>query len=171
MESMGSLASISIYKNETPNPINIMESSSKINFNVFLKDWISRNFTLVFETGCPKEVLWNHLSFKSSPKNQVLGKFVANFMKNARLIPLLELVNFLFIIHTSRHQHLELFYEHLKLRIHILMNLNLLHMNFGPKARSHTSNFLWNLVICSFQTTSITFVLKDFKRSVFFSLG
>jgi hypothetical protein len=92
-------------------------------------------------------------------------------MKNARLIPLLELVNFLFIIHTSRHRHLGLFYEHLKLRIHILMNLNLLHMNFGPKARSHTINCLWNLVICSFQTTSNAFVLKDFKWSMFLSLG
>jgi hypothetical protein len=116
-------------------------------------------------------VLWNHLSFKSSPKNQVLGKFVASLMKNVRLIPLLELVNFLFITHTSKHQHLELFYEHHKLRVHILMNLSLLHTNFGPKARSHTSNSLWNLVICSFQTTSITFMLKDSKWLVFFSLG
>lgn len=168
MESMGFLASISIYKNETPNLINIMGSSN--NFKVFLEDWILRNFNLVFETRCQKVVLWNHLSFKSSPRNHVLGKFVANLMKNTRLIPLLEPMNFLFIIHTSRHQHLELFYEHFKLRVHILMNLNLLHMNFGPKASSHTSNCLWNLVICSFQTTSITFVLKDSKWSVFLSL-
>ncbi len=171
MESMGFLASISIYKNETPNPINIMGSSNKINFKVFLEDWILKNFNLMFEIGFQKLVLWNHLSFKSSPKNQVLGKFVASLMKNVRLIPLLELVNFLFITHTSKHQHLELFYEHHKLRVHILMNLSLLHTNFGPKARSHTSNSLWNLVICSFQTTSITFMLKDSKWLVFFSLG
>jgi hypothetical protein len=171
MESTGFLASISICKNETPNPINIMGSSNKIQFKVFLKDWILRNFSIVFETRCQKVVLWNHLSFKSSPKNQVLGKFVASLMKNARLISLLEPMNFLFITHTCKHQRLELFYEHLKLRVHILMNLNSLHMNFGPKARSHTSNCLWNLVICSFQTTSITFVLKDSNSSVFLSLG
>jgi hypothetical protein len=144
MESMSFLASISICK--IKHQIQSISSSNEINFKILSKLWIFKSFSLVFEIWCQKVAFWNHL-------NQ---RFCLNNLYWEICWP-----------HGKR-QHLKLLCEHLRLRVHIVMNLNLLQELKTQRWVTH--RYLWNLVICSLQTTSIAFVLKDFKWWTFFHL-
>ncbi len=54
------------------------------------------------------------------------------FPQNSKLIPLLQPINFLFLVHRRVHKHLKFFSEHLKLWIIVIVGLNFL-QKFGSK--------------------------------------
>jgi hypothetical protein len=69
------------------------------------------------------------------PKNLVLE--LLGFLQNSKLIPLLQLRNFLFLIHGRVHEHLKFSNEHLRLQVIVKVGLNFLQF-FCPKTHITT---------------------------------